>query len=64
MRKVFCKSVALKKDIKKNTILSFNNLKFVKPKIGIDVFDYKKILGKRIKRKKFRDEFLKWNDLK
>lgn len=64
MRKAFCKSIAIKENVNKNTSLTLNNLKFVKPQRGIDVFDYKKVIGKKTKRKKFRDEFLKWDDLK
>ena len=64
MRKIFCKSIALKKNVNKNTLLTLNNIKFVKPQKGVDVFEYKKVLGKKIKRKKIKDEFLKWNDLK
>ena len=50
MRKIFNKGLYAKRDLKKNDIIKYSDLIALKPKLGIPVYDYKKILGKKLKR--------------
>ena len=40
--------------IKKGTIVQLNDLNFLRPNIGLDTRDYKKILGKKLKKKFYK----------
>lgn len=61
MKKLFEKSIFLKKNLKKNHILKFSDLCFKKPCIGIHARDYKKVLGKKLNRNIYKDSSLKWS---
>ena len=48
--KSFRRAVYLNKDKKKNSLIKFNDLSFLRPNVGLDVRNYKKILGKKVKK--------------
>ena len=62
-RKNARRSIFLKKDIKKNTKLKDDDLIMLRPAIGINPFEYKNIVGRRIKRSKKKGDLLKYSDL-
>ena len=63
-KKLFTKSLILKKDHKKDEKILYKNLDTRKPLIGIAAHDYKRVLNKRLKNNKKAGEFLKIKDLK
>jgi sialic acid synthase SpsE len=63
MKKIFEKSIVASKDLSKGTIIQMSNLNFKKPGTGLRAKDYKKILGKKLKKDKKTDEFIKLTDL-
>lgn len=64
MRSLFSKSLALKKDKKKNTLISNSNLTLKKPGNGIQEKDKYKIIGKILKRDLNKNRLIKWSDIK
>ena len=64
MIKIFSKSIALKKDKKKNSIIQKKDLTLKKPGTGISYNLISKIVGKRLKKNKSRFYLLKYKDLK
>ena len=63
-KKLFSKSLILKKNLNRNDRILYEDLDVRKPLIGIASYDYKKILGKKLKNRKKAGEFLKLKDLK
>lgn len=63
MKKVFEKSIIINKKMKKNEIITENDLSFKKPGDGISSIHYKKIIGKRLKKNIYKDHKLKQKDL-
>ena len=64
MRKLFCKAVVLKKDLKKNMIIKKDDIKVLKPLMGIPSHNFEKIFGKKLKKNKKKNDFLNHSDLK
>ncbi len=64
MRRFFCKSIVAKRNIPKYTKISFKDLKFLKPSIGISAFDYKKLINKKAKKNILKNNFIKWSDVR
>ena len=44
--------------------VSINDIKFLRPNIGIQTTRLNKILGKKLKKNKNKDQHLFWNDIK
>ena len=63
MRNLFCKSIKLNKDKFKGEKIFLEDLDTAKPFIGIPSFDYKKIVGKKLKKKKIKNSILFKKDL-
>jgi len=63
MRFIFQKSIYIKKDLKLGTKLAFDHLSFKKPGGGIPSTNYKKIIGKKIKKNMKKNYKLKLTDL-
>jgi N-acetylneuraminate synthase len=63
-KQLFEKSIFLNKSLFKNHILSFKDLSFKKPVIGIHASDYQKCIGKKLIRDIEINNPLKWKDLK
>ena len=51
MRKLFCKSLVFKRNLKKGHILKSNDIEVLKPFKGVPSFEFKKVLGKKLKKK-------------
>jgi len=63
-KKLFEKSIFLNKSLFKNHKLSYKDLSFKKPVIGIHASDYQKCIGKKLKRNIKINDPLQWKDLK
>tara|TARA_X000000950_G_scaffold214835_1_gene258513 strand:+ start:38131 stop:39108 length:978 start_codon:yes stop_codon:yes gene_type:complete len=63
MKKVFEKSIIINKKMKKNEIITENDISFKKPGDGISSIHYKKIIGKRLKNNINKDHKLRQKDL-
>lgn len=64
LKNIFEKSIAVNKDLQKGSVLQFSDLEAKKPKgLGIDASDYKKVIGKKIKKDLKKWEFLNFNHL-
>lgn len=63
MRKLFTKSIILKKNVKQGKVIKFNDVGFVKPLKGISVFNYKEIVGKKVKKNLKKNHFIKNKDI-
>ncbi len=63
MKKIFEKSIFLSKDLKINHKITIEDLLFLKPGDGIPASDYKKVLGKKIKKNLKLYHKLKLRDL-
>ena len=63
MKKVFEKSIIINKKMKKNEIITENDLSFKKPGDGVSSIHYKKIIGKRLKNNVNKNHKLKQKDL-
>jgi N,N'-diacetyllegionaminate synthase len=61
MKKLFEKSIFLKKNLKKNHAIKFSDLSFKKPCVGVHAKDYRKILGKKLKNNVKKENPLKWS---
>ena len=57
------KSIVAKTALEKNHILKKNNIIFKRPGIGFSPMNFKKIIGKKVKRKIPFDTIIKKNDL-
>ncbi|WP_440614706.1 N-acetylneuraminate synthase family protein [Candidatus Pelagibacter sp. HIMB1748] len=64
MKIIFEKGIVASYDLSKNTVLTKKNINFKKPADGIRAFDYKKILGKKLKRNIKANHKIKLKDLK
>ncbi len=62
-RKFARRSLVIKKNIKKNSIIKKNNLICKRPGTGISPVKIKKVLGKKIKKDLKEDHILNWTDL-
>ena len=58
MRTIFQKSICLNKNLKKNQIIRFEDMAFKKPGHGIIASEYKKFIGKKLKKDCLKNEFL------
>ena len=56
MKKIFEKRIIAKRDLNKGDKIKFSDLNFKKSNKGIKVFDYKKILGKILKKRIFKNQ--------
>ena len=63
MKKVSRKSIVLKKTINKNSKLSPNNITCKRPGTGIVANNFLKLIGKKVKRKMYKDEMISLKDL-
>ena len=63
MKIIFEKGIVSADNLSKNTVLT-KNITFKKPADGIRAFDYKKILGKKIKKNIKMNHKIKLKDLK
>ena len=63
MRNLFCQSLKLNKNKKKGEKIYINDLDIAKPFIGIPSFDYKKIIGRKLKANKLKNSFIFKKDL-
>jgi len=64
VKKIFEKSLAINRDIKKGEILAFNDLEAKKPsEYGISAKYYKSVIGKKTRRNMSKWEFLKEDDI-
>ena len=64
LKRIFEKSLAINKDLKKGAIIQFSDLETKKPKgYGIDAVLYNDVLGKRLNKDMPQWSFLNWEDL-
>jgi len=64
VKKLFGRSIAINKYKKAGEIIEFNDLESKKPYgMGIDVKEFEKVVGKRLKIDKKKWDFLKWEDI-
>ena len=63
MKKIFGKSIALKKNLQADSILTLNNLTTKKPGFGIPEDKIKKLIGKKLKNNVSKNRLLKWTDI-
>mgnify|MGYP001302035454 FL=1 len=63
-RKFARRSIVVKKDLKKNKIITENDIIALRPNIGISVENWNKVLGKRTKKKLTKNKTLAMKDLK
>ena len=56
------KSIVVKENIKKNTRVSFKHMAFKSPGDGLKTYEFKKILNKKIKVDKMKDDFFSLKD--
>ena len=63
MKKIFGKSIALKKNLQVDSILTLNNLTTKKPGFGIPEDKIKKLIGKKLKKSVSKNRLLKWTDI-
>ena len=64
MKKLFEKSIFLKKNLKKNHKIKITDLSFKKPCIGIHAKNYRKIIGRKLIININKNFPLKWSNLK
>jgi len=64
MKKIFEKGIVSSNNLSKGTILTTKNITFKKPSDGIRAFDYKKVLGKKLKKDIKVNHKIKHKDLK
>ena len=62
MKIVFEKSIVSSSDISKGSTIKFSHLAFKKPGDGISTREYKKILGKKLKKNVPKNHKFKWSD--
>ena len=61
-KNIFQKSIVATVSIQLGTVISLSHLAFKKPGDGIPAGDYKKILGKKVKRQTGKDHKFTWED--
>ena len=57
------RSIVASRDLKSNTILKYKDLCFKRPGTGLEPPNYKRLIGKRLKRDLVYDEKIKLTDL-
>lgn len=62
-RKVFTKSIVINKNLKKNYKIKITDLAFLKPGYGISPKNYKKIIGKKLKKNISKNTILNFKDI-
>jgi len=62
--KIMRRSITIKKEVKKNQMIRYNDLDLQRPGLGIPPTHLKKILNKKTKKKLAVGEILKWSDVK
>tara|TARA_B100000902_G_scaffold313815_1_gene304357 strand:+ start:2750 stop:3781 length:1032 start_codon:yes stop_codon:yes gene_type:complete len=62
-RVIFSKSLAFKKDMKKDSKIESNDLTLKKPGTGIKISNINKILGKKLKKDKSKKRLIKFTDV-
>ena len=63
IRKIFSKSLALRKDMKKNSKINLKDLVYKKPGDGLKEYDIKKIIGKKLIINKSKNRLMKLSDV-
>ena len=63
MKKIFEKSIVIKKNIKKNQKIFLEDICFKKPGNGIPSKMYKKVIGKKANKNLKVDKLLDWKDI-
>jgi len=64
VKKLFGRSIAINKSKKAGEIIKFDDLESKKPYgMGIDVKEFEKVIGKKLKINKKKWDFLKWEDI-
>lgn len=63
MKIIFEKKIVLTKNMKKNSVLTLKNLGFKKTKKGINANQYKKIIGKKLKKDMKKDSIIESKNL-
>ena len=63
LRRIFTKSLALDKNLIKNSKIKYKDLIDLKPFRGISIFDYKKVIGKKINKTLQKGTFLQKKDI-
>lgn len=63
MRKTFNKSIYANKELKKNDTIKFEDLSFKKPSVGIPASEYKKLIGKKIKKNISKNQNINFKDI-
>ncbi len=61
--KIARKSIVTIKDLKKNEILTMNNISIKRPGMGISPKFFEKILGRKVNKNIPKDSILKWEDI-
>lgn len=64
MKKIFEKGIVSATNLSKDTILTTKNITFKKPSDGIRAFDYKRVIGKKLKKNIKINHKIKHKDLK
>lgn len=63
MRNTFTNSIYIKKNLKKGKIITKKDIYFMKPGNGLSPFQYKKILNKKLKTNKMKNELILLSDV-
>ena len=64
IKKIFGKSLSVRKDLEKNHTLCFNDLESKKPNgYGIDASEYQKVIGRKLRKSLKQNDFLRIDDL-
>jgi N,N'-diacetyllegionaminate synthase len=64
LKSIFEKSLAVNRDLEEGAIITYGDLEAKKPKgQGIDAALYEQVIGKKIRKKKNKFEFLTWEDV-
>lgn len=63
VRETSRKSITLKKDVKKNEIITMSKITFKRPGNGISPLDIDKIINRKLKKNVLKNNQLKWNDI-
>ena len=63
LKKIFEKSIFLRKNLSKNHKIKFTDLSFKKPCLGIHAKEYKNVIGKKLRKNLLKNSILKWKDL-
>ncbi len=63
IKNISVKSVVAYKDLDKGNKITYNNICLKRPNNGISGFDIKKIIGKKLKKKILKDQFIRFKDI-